>query len=67
VRNNLGIDAVSSLLFYNVFPKLAVYELASLEKLNTKGLQRFHLTPKGLALLAYWDKKQAAKPTAKQK
>jgi hypothetical protein len=43
-------------LYYNVCPKLEIHELAALEKVAGVQWQRYRLTTKGKALLAFLDK-----------
>lgn len=56
VTNQMGAGDKASLLFYNVCPKLEMYELAALEKVAGVAWQRYRLTPKGKALLVHFDK-----------
>jgi hypothetical protein len=46
-------------LYYNVCPKLEIHELAALEKVAGVQWQRYKLTAKGKALLAFIEKKKA--------
>lgn len=57
VTNQMGATDRSQLLYFNVLPKLNVYGLAALERVPGVAYQRYRLTPKGLALLAWIDKK----------
>jgi hypothetical protein len=56
VTNQAGMSPINKLLYFNVFPKLEVYGLAALDTIPKVRWRRYHLTPKGLALLAYLDK-----------
>ena len=58
VSNHVGMSDWEKLLFFNVCPKLAVYELASLEKVAGAAWQRYALTAKGRALIAYFDRER---------
>ncbi len=58
VSNHVGMSDREKLLFFNVCPKLAVYELASLEKVAGAAWQRYALTAKGRALIAYFDRER---------
>lgn len=59
VSNKYGSDEAHVFLYYNVCPKLETYELAALEKVSGVQWQRYRLTAKGKALLAFLDKCQA--------
>lgn len=56
VNNRMGMEAWEKVYFFNVFPKLAVHELA--ESLALQGVQYrlFRLNKKGLRFLAFIDK-----------
>lgn len=56
VTNRYDIGKVDSLLYFNVCPKLEVHGLTSIEKVPNVAWQRYRLTAKGLAVLAYIDK-----------
>jgi hypothetical protein len=58
VSNHIGMSDRDKLLFFNVCPKLAVYELAALEKVAGAAWQRYALTAKGRSLLAYLDRER---------
>jgi hypothetical protein len=62
VSNHVGMSDREKLLFFNVCPKLAVYELASLEKVAGAAWQRYAPTAKGRALLAYFDRERTLMP-----
>ncbi|MGV8827080.1 MAG: DUF4062 domain-containing protein [Breznakibacter sp.] len=61
VTNKVGMTNISRLFFFNIFPKLAVHELA--DNLALQGVQyrMFKLNKKGLRFLAYYDKKRFKK------
>ena len=61
ISNHVGMSERDKLLHFEVCPKLAVYELATLEKVAGVAWQRFILTAKGRALLAYIDRTQPGK------
>lgn len=61
VTNKYGATEHDIFLYYNVLPKLEIHELAALEKVSGVQWQRYRLTAKGKALLAYLDKKKGAK------
>jgi hypothetical protein len=66
VTNSAGTSDRESLLYFNVCPKLEMYELASIEKVPNVAWQRYRLTAKGRAFLIYLDKRRkAAKALAK--
>jgi hypothetical protein len=56
VTNSIGSSDVQTLLFYNVCPKLEVHGLAAIERVPGVAWQRYRLTPKGTALLAFIDR-----------
>jgi hypothetical protein len=62
VTNRYGSTDMDALLYFNVCPKLEVHGLASLEKVPGVTWQRYRLTPKGLALLAFIDKAKPVEP-----
>jgi hypothetical protein len=64
VANKYGATDEEILLYYNVCPKLDVHGLASLEKVPGVRWRRYRLTPKGMALLVFLDKKKQSKATA---
>ncbi|MGI8425067.1 MAG: DUF4062 domain-containing protein [Actinomycetota bacterium] len=57
VTNQFKASALHTLLYFNVCPKLEVHGLAALEKVPAVAWQRYRLTPKGMSLLAFIDKK----------
>jgi hypothetical protein len=59
IKNQAGMSSVGKLLYYNVCPKLQVHGLAMLERVSGVRWERYRLTPKGMALLAFIDKQQA--------
>ncbi len=59
VTNKIDSSDQTVLLYYNVCPKLEVHGLAALERVPSVRWQRYRLTPKGLALLAFLDKRKA--------
>lgn len=59
ISNQAGSDDVMKFLYYNVCPKLEIHGLAGLEKVAGVQWQRYRLTPKGMALLAFIDKRDA--------
>lgn len=61
VTNEVGINEVDRLLYYNVCPKLQIHGLVINEKVASVLWRRFVLTKKGEALLAYLDKKEHLK------
>ena len=67
VTNKLGMTIVARLFFFNIFPKLAIHELA--ENLALKGVKYrlFKLNKKGMRFLAYYDKKKFKKKTEPNK
>jgi hypothetical protein len=65
ITNRVGASAWETLLFYNVCPKLVVHDLAAVEKVSGVAWQRYRLTPKGTALLAYIDRTKIFKPKEK--
>jgi hypothetical protein len=66
ITNNVGMQPRAQLLFYNVYPKLEVHGMAAIEKVGGAKWQRYRLTPKGMAVLAYIDKESATKPSIKK-
>jgi hypothetical protein len=65
VTNGMRSNDVNLMLFYNVCPKLALHELAAVEKVANVAWQRYRLTPKGIALLVWLDKRKSA-PSARK-
>lgn len=61
VTNRFGGSESENFLFFNVFPKLEIHELAALEKVAGVQWQRYRLTAKGKALLAYIEHDQAGR------
>jgi len=61
VNNKAGMDNKQRLFFFNIFPKLAVHELAENVALQGVQYRLFRLNKKGLRFLAYYDKKQYRK------
>lgn len=61
VNNKVGMSEIAKFLFFNIFPKLAVHELA--ENIAIQGVQYrlFKLNKKGLRFFAYYDKKRFKK------
>lgn len=59
VSNKYGASEIDAFIYYNVCPKLEIYDLAALEKVAGVQWQRYRLTAKGKALLAYLDKHKA--------
>ena len=59
VANKFDASESDSFLYYNVCPKHEIYELAALEKVSGVQWQRYRLTSKGKALLAFLDKHKA--------
>jgi hypothetical protein len=60
VTNQINASDRSSLLYYNVCPKLEMHGLAALEKVSGVAWQRYRLTPKGMSLLIHLDKRRRA-------
>jgi hypothetical protein len=58
VANRVNASDFDMLLFYNLCPKLALYELAYSEKVYGVAWRRFALTAKGRAFLVYLDKNE---------
>ena len=56
VTNNFNATERDTFIYYNVCPKLEIHELAALEKVAGVQWQRYRLTVKGKALLAFLDK-----------
>lgn len=56
VTNKYDANEHNIFLYYNVCPKLEIHELAALEKVAGVQWQRYRLTVKGKALLAFLDK-----------
>lgn len=67
VSNSGGSGEVDRLLFFNVCPKLAVHELAALEKVAGVQWRRYALTPKGRALLVYMDRVPSVESSSEEK
>nr|WP_313411858.1 DUF4062 domain-containing protein [Stenotrophomonas geniculata] len=61
VTNKMGSSKVDNFLYYNVLPKLEIYDLAGLEKVAGMQWQRYRLTAKGKALIAFFDKDASRK------
>ncbi len=61
VNNKAGMNEKAKFLFFNIFPRLAVHELA--ENVAIPGVQyrMFRLNKKGLRFFAYYDKKRFKK------
>jgi len=66
IANRSGMSDMHRLFFYNVMPKLQMYGLAATEKVAGVQWQRYKLTDKGLALMAYIDRKKIDLPGAKE-
>ncbi len=58
IPNKAGMSDTQKLLFFNIFPKLDMYGLATLEKVTGVQWKNYTLTPKGKALLMYVDRKR---------
>lgn len=58
LANKAGMSDVQKLLYFNVMPKLEVHALSAIEKVPGVYWQRYRLTPKGMSLLAFLDKKK---------
>jgi hypothetical protein len=67
VTNQYGSTDISKLLYYNVCPKLEVHGLATIEKVPGVVWQRYRLTPKGLSLIAHYDKAIKRRQTTPKK
>ncbi|XZG69218.1 DUF4062 domain-containing protein [Chitinibacteraceae bacterium HSL-7] len=70
VANKYDATERDIFLYYNVCPKLEIHELAALEKVAGVQWQRYRLTAKGKALLAFVDKnkvKDSAVSTSSEK
>ena len=63
VANKYNASESDSFLYFNVCPKLEIYDLAALEKVPGVQWQRYRLTAKGKALLVFLDKHKS-KPDA---
>lgn len=59
VANKYDANERDIFLYYNVCPKLEIHELAALEKVAGVQWQRYRLTAKGKALLAFIEKQKA--------
>lgn len=57
VYNRSGMTEVDKVFFFNIFPKLAVHELAENTAVPNFNYRRFVLNKKGLKFLAFVDKK----------
>lgn len=62
VTNKIGSSKVDNFLYFNVLPKLEIYDLAGLEKVAGMQWQRYRLTAKGKALIAFFDKESKKAP-----
>jgi len=58
IVNKYNANEIEIFLYYNVCPKLEIQELAALEKVAGVQWQRYRLTAKGKALLAFIEKKK---------
>lgn len=67
VSNRYGSPEDEAFLYYNVCPKLEIYELAALEKVAGVQWQRYKLTVKGKALLAFLDKNKIGQASSSPK
>ena len=56
VANQQGMSDVDNLLYFNVFPKLEIFDLASLERVAGVQWRRYRISTKGKAFLVYFDK-----------
>jgi Domain of unknown function (DUF4062) len=63
VTNSQNSNSIEIFLYYNVCPKLEIYELAVLENVSGMQWQRYRLTQKGKALLVLLDKQKARPAT----
>jgi hypothetical protein len=57
VYNKLGMTDKDKFFFFNLFPKIAIHDLAESESVNNVAYRRFSLTKKGRRFLAFIDKK----------
>ncbi|WP_318713908.1 DUF4062 domain-containing protein [Treponema sp.] len=57
VTNQYGMSDSEKLLFFRIFPLLAVHELAKIENVPRVNYRRYSLTPKGRQYVAFLQKK----------
>ena len=67
VSNRYDSPKDETFLYYNVCPKLEIYELAALEKVAGVQWQRYKLTSKGKAFLAFLDRNEIGQASAAPK
>lgn len=59
INNRMDMSDTDKFLFFNVLPKLQIYGLAISESVPNVAWRRFALSPKGISLLAYMQRKDS--------
>lgn len=67
VKNNYDADKVESFLFFNILPKLEIHGLAYQEKIAGVQWKNYKLSPRGLQIVAYIEKKNVDKQNKRNK